>query len=356
MIDRIIFCLLIAVIMPVHAIKISDVYHQPMTMILEDEQKVEILYTLSEPTSVELNIYDDRNILIRRLVNSNSQKGENTFVWDGKDEIGRLVPTEAYHYTLMAIDEGKKVVHDLSDITGNDTLSVKPMKWNSVKKQFQYILRKPARVLIRVGLDNHGPLLGTIANWSPRPAGQRIELWDGMDISKVIDLTNHPKLDATIQAYSLSDNTIIVQNKNRKGKYIEDITWPVEYRKKKNPSKIIIAAAYQQAAETRGDYKALITFPEVKNFTKEGLPIIVGKTPIIVDAPDDMRKIALSRRSEPVLFIDGQFALENEVGFLPMTWIIDTTNMHKGEHYLSVNLRGYEGNFGMATVKVYVEK
>ena len=45
---------------------------------------------------------------------------------------------------------------------------------------------------------------------------------------------------------------------------------------------------------------------------------------------------------------------ENETGFLPMTWNWDTSNASPGIHYLTANLRGYEGNFGMATVKVRV--
>jgi hypothetical protein len=39
-----------------------------------------------------------------------------------------------------------------------------------------------------------------------------------------------------------------------------------------------------------------------------------------------------------------------------MTWLLNTDTLNEGEHYLSVNLRGYEGNFGLATVKVYVQR
>lgn len=64
----------------------------------------------------------------------------------------------------------------------------------------------------------------------------------------------------------------------------------------------------------------------------------------------------MARRFEPVFFVDGQFAFENEVGFVPMTWNFDPRSLNEGEHYLTVNLRGYEGNFGIATLKVLVQR
>jgi hypothetical protein len=70
-------------------------------------------------------------------------------------------------------------------------------------------------------------------------------------------------------------------------------------------------------------------------------------------APEDLER-ALSRRFEPVFFVDGQFAFENEVGFVPMTWTWDPEGVNAGEHFLTVNLRSYEGNFGIASVKVVV--
>ena len=53
---------------------------------------------------------------------------------------------------------------------------------------------------------------------------------------------------------------------------------------------------------------------------------------------------------------DGIFVFENETGFLPMTWNWDSTSVNPGTHYLTANLRGYEGNFGIATLKVDVER
>lgn len=39
-----------------------------------------------------------------------------------------------------------------------------------------------------------------------------------------------------------------------------------------------------------------------------------------------------------------------------MTWKWDSSKFNPGEHFVTLNIRGYEGNFGAATVKVLVER
>jgi hypothetical protein len=111
----------------------------------------------------------------------------------------------------------------------------------------------------------------------------------------------------------------------------------------------------QQPLESRGDFKVLWTLPKLPR-SANGVPIVSGVTPVRLDVEAVDRERALSRRFEPVFFVDGQFAFENEVGFVPMTWNFDPATLNEGEHFLTVNLRGYEGNFGMATLKVIVRR
>jgi hypothetical protein len=41
-------------------------------------------------------------------------------------------------------------------------------------------------------------------------------------------------------------------------------------------------------------------------------------------------------------------------GVLPATWNVDSVKLSPGEHYLTVNLRGYDGAFGYGSLKVHV--
>ena len=56
-----------------------------------------------------------------------------------------------------------------------------------------------------------------------------------------------------------------------------------------------------------------------------------------------------------MFYVDGVFAHENELGYLPLTWTWDTAQFNPGEHFVTLNIRGYEGNFGTATIKVVVQ-
>ena len=334
----------------IDALEIERVAHAPALFVPENGNQASISFSLSGMADIELKLFDDRDKLVRRIVRKGLAAGEHTIQWSGQDEAGHTVPAEAYRYTLTA---NKTVEHDLSDLTGGETVRSKIL-WNVDKMQFEYSLDKPSRVLIRVGLENHGPLMATIRNWVPRQAGHHIERWDGKDASGALDLAKHPKLVVNMQAYTLSQNTILVGPEPNQVSFIEDMTWPAEHRKiKKKPVKRMIAAQ-QQAAETRGDYLVKLKLPDGLKTNKQGVSVVTGQIPVVLDVDDKYREIVLNRRAETVFYVDGLFTFENEVGFLPTTWMLDTTHLNNGEHFLSVNLRGYEGNFGLATRKVIV--
>jgi len=75
--------------------------------------------------------------------------------------------------------------------------------------------------------------------------------------------------------------------------------------------------------------------------------------PLRVSVDDADLASVLNERCEAVFYVDGRLVFENQVSFLPMTWTWDPGNA-SGVHYLTANLRGYDGHFGIQTVKVYV--
>ena len=112
-------------------------------------------------------------------------------------------------------------------------------------------------------------------------------------------------------------------------------------------------AAYQQPIESRGDY--IVSLQTTQDYqTEQGAAVVNGVVGIKLNVDKKNMATAINQRVEPVFYIDGKFAYENEVGFYPMTWKLDTRNLNEGEHYLTVNLRGYEGNFGIASTRIIV--
>jgi len=337
------------------AVQIGSVHHDPAYFLPKKDKQVEINFTLSADAKTNLNIYDDRDKLVwktsRKLI-----KGTYTFSWNGKDASGKPVPAEAYRYTIEATNtQGEKTVYDTSDVTGGNSVQPQNVVWDKQKKVIRYQLTKPSRVIARLGLKNRGPLLKSVLDWVPRKAGFHEEKWDGMDASNVINLGSHPKLEVSMQAFSLSDNTIIVGPKQDKVEFIKNMSWTKDKRTitYKKPKRMFAHA--QQPAETRGDLDIQLTLVGDYPKNKDGLPLVKGVISTRLEVKEQDRQRLLDRGFEPIFFLDGFYMHENEMGFLPVTWRWDTKSVTDGEHFITGNIRSYEGNFGTATLKVYVK-
>lgn len=339
-----------------NALNIMDVRVDRTSFYPLKGETVAISCQLSEPAQLMLHIYDGRDVEVRRVLEKKVGAPLTREIhWDGRDELGVPVPPEAYRYVLTAkAPDGHEAVHDLSDVTGGADLKVAGVDWDAKTQELRYVLSEAARVNVRVGLRNNGPLMRTVVDWVARPAGAQHERWDGFDASRAIELGAHPALDISVSAFSLPHNTLFVMPLATTVKVI-DI--PASERKvrpssaKAQPKRMFAHA--QQALEDRGDFQVDLVLPSHLPM-HDSVPNISGPTPIRVNVSEADRARVLGRRLEPVFFVDGQYVYENEVGYLPMTWVWDLVGTSPGIHYITVNLRGYEGNFGMATAKVRV--
>jgi len=313
-------------------------------------------FHLSSAATVTLNLYDERDHQVRAVQSKDRlPPGDQALTWDGRNTQGHIVAAEAYHYTLQARgSDGVAVVYDITDLTGHDDITVRAVHWLPDKHTIQYQLPKAARVKLRVGLQDKGPYLGTLVDWAPRPAGLNTEHWDGKDASGMMDLTHHPKFDIVAMAYALSDNTVIVGPPVARPALPTAVAHPV-VRTPTREFKPKIYAPYLLSFDTRGDFAALLRLPGRVPHNKQGMPVVSGVVPLRFDAEALRRAEVLSRRIEAVFFVDGLYTFEAETGFIPMTMNWDARHVNPGVHYLTVNLRGYLGNFGVATLRVYVE-
>jgi hypothetical protein len=60
-----------------------------------------IRYTLPEPTSVTIRIYDVCGRLIKELDRGEKLSGSHEARWSGRDDLGRFVPAGVYFYSLV---------------------------------------------------------------------------------------------------------------------------------------------------------------------------------------------------------------------------------------------------------------
>ncbi|MCW8932073.1 MAG: hypothetical protein OQL19_17795 [Gammaproteobacteria bacterium] len=338
------------------ALSLSHVNHSPKYLDFDTTKAIKIRFTLDQPAMVTLAIFDDREIMIRQISsNLVLEKGEHFFLWHGKDQANRPVPAEAYRYTLTAENEREKVEYDVSDLTGGEYVDVSNIVWDKSTNVISYRLSKPARVNLRAGIANNGPLLAMLSDWLPRAYGKHQFKWDGYDNSKVLDLTQLETIEIYAQAFSLSDNTLLVGPPVQSIVDIENRHWRTIKRAPKKEIKKRMKGHHQQDRNKRGDFTVSVKLPDDLKKNDKGYPIVQETIPIrfMIKSGDQQRVI--NDRFEPILFIDGQYNTENEVGFFPMTWNLNPEKLTQGEHFLTVNLRGYDGHFGAASVWIDVQ-
>ncbi len=336
---------------------VSEVYHEPVAFDPRVGQSVTVGYRLSAPARAALNVFDGRDLRVRRIESERVlPAGDHRFVWDGRDHTGDVVPAEAYVYTVEATEEsGTSLVWDLADATGGESIPIESLRWDPAAARVTYSVAQPSRVRIRIGLASEGPLLRTLLDWVARGPGPHSEAWDGMDGSDVIDLAKHPSLDLVGEAFSLPRSAILVGREPSRVAFVANLQEPrVERRRSRlrSPRMFDYAA---QPIEKRRDFPVHLELPSGIERGQDGLVVVRGPLAVRVtlEAGDFERVVA--ERFEVSFFLDGRFVWENEVGFLPMSWVWDPRGSNPGTHYLTANIRGYDGHFGAATVRVEVK-
>ena len=183
-----------------------------------------ISYEITEDATVSVYIYKEytdpysgakgRTLVRTLLSNQPQQKGVHSVVWDGKSDSGELVLPDVYIYVIEATDsQGNTVVYDPpapdADITD---VSATPNPFHPSQGEtctIYYNLTANAKVRIRVGVPDGGPLVKTLMDWTPQQAGQHSVVWDGTDENGVI--VDPGQYEVVFWAEGYPENGIIVE-------------------------------------------------------------------------------------------------------------------------------------------------
>jgi flagellar hook assembly protein FlgD len=316
------------------------------------KQAVIIKFKPSHPCAADLFITDIYGRQARRLLD-NSEIGDtvNQVNWDGKDDSGQTLNPGVYFYVIKLKDKTGQVF-EYNPYQRTQGIEIKPITgWcDPAKKEIYYRLSQAAMVRVRVGLSEGGPLLVTPFDWAPKSAGEYHLSWNGKDSGGFFDISNHPKRNVVIFAYSLADNSVILEGKpsvqkaNLEKALIFDPSLP--------------PGRYHHALHSPAvchEPRINLEFPET-GFTKDGLPIVkkMVNAKITIDPTDSLAME--NSRYEIMLFVDTKFLFEDEAGFSPFNYRWDTSRLSAGEHFLTVNIDGYDDHCGVITKKILVEK
>jgi len=338
-----------------YGLSIKNVSHDKGVFDPVKGNAVKISFELDEKAFVRLSIFDARETLVRKIdTTALLEAGQHSILWDGRDQARQIVPAEAYHYTINAFSQsGESVEYDPSDATIGKTMYLKGAVWDSTSGFIKFKIAKPSRVSLRIGLGGDGPLMATILNWSILSAGQQKIKWDGMASSNSIDLSHHKNIRIGLRAYSLSVNTILTGKPKESLQFIENISWPVEKRIKKQKTKKRMFTFHLQDKAQLGDFPVTLKPLRKLKVSNDGTLMVTDKITLKLDVPNEHRERIAAQRYEIVFYIDGQFIGESEMGIFPMAWHWEPKGINTGVHYITANVRGYEGNFGTATLKIF---
>lgn len=192
------------------------------------DQRITVSCAPAAAGSLSILILDRDGYPVRSLVlNRPVQPGPVAVDWDGRDDQGVVVPDEAYSLKIDLTAEGKATTYFPAQEPA-ESYSVTQGYYDRRTAILGYKLPKPARVHVQAGaavVDARtgkvdGPVLKTLVNREPRPAGAVIENWNGFDEGGTAYVPDLPHFLTAIAATNLPENSILTTG-NRSTTFLE---------------------------------------------------------------------------------------------------------------------------------------
>ncbi len=313
-----------------------------------------ITYVLPRSEVVRLQVWDPDGGLVRTLVaDEPREEGSHGVAWDGRDLDGRIVPDEAYTFTL---ETAGGEVFDPVTFSGGEVGDVTDAMVDRQAGTFNYRLPAASRVLVRLGIRN-GPMLNTLVDWRPRVAGTITEYWGGRDESGLIDLASASGFTALVTYVTLPQATVITYGNGddtyrayKLGRAAGRPERPRRPRRAEGDERLrpvgLVPPAWARAP------RIALSFPD----REAEVPAASEKILVRVEVdPEDLPRLQ-EEQFEILFFVDNVFFAEAERGYLPFNWPWELTQLPPGEHVLTVNVSSFKGQVGVASRKVRVNR
>lgn len=303
-------------------------------------------------------VHDARGFVVRKLdLTASARHGEATSRWDGRSDDGRLVPAGYYTFAIACDGDEGRLSYDPTDSTGGDLVNVLQLEHDPRRQVLRYRLDRPALVRLLVGLGNDGPVLATVVDWVARPTGVHEEPWDGWDASKVLELGKASGKALHGWAMALPVNAVIVTDDTsppasgpRRMSYLE---FPEDHSRRTRETKSTLPFDHwYHDRESCRDPHVEVSAPAGSARTQSGAVLVDQPVAFTLKAERDVAFHMKSERFEVVVYVDGMFVFEEELGFLPYQWTLKPDLLTDGEHVVSIMVRGYRGHFGSASIRV----
>ncbi|MBX2809168.1 MAG: hypothetical protein KTR20_11105 [Cellvibrionaceae bacterium] len=333
-------------------------------------QSFTLAVTISQPGTIVVSLYTVDGDQVRVLTPIKKEKaGTYNLVWDGKDANGNIVPNEAYIPVVQLIIEDKSTddkstndnstsqTFDPRKISGGEEITITP-QLNS-ENQLIFALKRPARILARAGVKS-GPLLNTLVHWQVRNAGRNVIFWDGYDRDRLTRLAGSDQLALLVTGFTLPDHSILTTGNTR----TDYLTWRQQQGwSSRMPDFSALPFERNGKRLSRHHYlpRAIDIEPRVTLHivdklprNEAGIPIVSGPVALRVNMSKDDQWAMQQSLYEIAFFIDHQFVSEEEQGYVPLTWRWNPVGLTPGEHLITVNVSGFNGQVGVHSMPIIV--
>lgn len=323
-------------------------------------ERLQIPLLLTTPGSVQIELLTGDGDRVRTLASDGAlQPGPHVLDWDGKDDAGTVVPDEAYHIVLRCdCGSADGVVVDSRQTSGGESLgSIRPLL--SPDGAMSFDLREPARVLVRIGAKG-GAMMRTLEGWRPHAAGRTRLSWDGMDASGVEPLLGSEGISVMVAAFALPHGTVISTGNGESSyaQYRLQRGWSQpeaqfdEIRLERNGARLMRQSQLpiSQLRDPHATLQVIERLPQ----REDGTPVVTGPITFRIDVAPEDRWVLDQSLYEVSFFLDRQFVSEEETGYTPLSWRWDPRDVAPGLHTMTVNVSGFVGHVGVASVRLWV--
>lgn len=296
--------------------------------------------------SVGMQVVDAAGRLVREIA-AVSNGPNATLSWDGRDVEGR--PMSGLHYLrLVSEDPGGDVRWDPARSSGGELVSILEAELHDDTRQIEFVLEDLALVRARIGIAD-GPLLSTPMNWEVQgPGAVRIPVtepsapgWPSFWLS--------PERRAWVSAWRLPANAVWVVGPQP----LPRSSWMHPYRGTER-NLFLHALHAPDACRDIAVSARVVSGSEGASAT---LPLVGDSATIRVDAATaEDRALLEGSRFEVMLYVDGQFLMEDEDSALPYSFTLDVSHFPEGHHSFLAVVAGYQDHQGSAFAPFRIER
>ena len=321
-------------------------------------EKLTLTYTLSRDANTTVKVFDPDRQLVRVLASGPRKAGKAVQVWDGKDMDGKIVPNEAYFFTIEAQDSARqKAVYDPIAFSGGEFGNVTRGQLDSQSGTMSYQLSQPSRILFRAGMAT-GLLYKTIVDWEPRASGAITEYWNGRDEDNLLDVPSIKGSVMVMTYMTLPENSVITIGNTtlpyRAYKRAIGSRRPMkEDRPMSNARKV--SPHFFKSRLTDRAFPVKLTFPDFDQPSgPSAIPAVRDNALIQLSIADQDREVIAGQQFEIMIHTDTNFLMEEERGYLPFTAPLEVKSLPPGEHTLTINLITFGDQIAVASRKFRV--